>query len=99
MQSPPSVVVAATTAPGANPSGSAPSPTYSPPQVPGVCNSYLPEDTSVNRFLWVINFFAQSNFYIILDNQFNLDQTVLNNQQQWLQRVKPPSLQALLDQD
>ena len=62
--------------------------TFTPPTVPGVCNSYLPDDTILNRFLFVINFFAQNNFYIILDNQFNLDQTAINNEQQWLQRVR-----------
>lgn len=81
------VIAAATTAPGANPSVSPPNPTYSPSTVPGVCNSYLPEDTSLNRFLFVVNFYAQNGFYIILDNQFNLDQTAINDQTQWLQRV------------
>ena len=82
------MITASTVAPGANPTVSPPAQTYTPPTVPGVCNSYLPEDTILNRFLFVINFFAQNNFYIILDNQFNLDQTAINNEQQWLQRVR-----------
>ena len=55
--------------------------------VPGVCNAYLPEDTTLDRFTWVVNYFAQQGFYIILDNQFNLDQTATSNTQQWLSRV------------
>ena len=30
--------------------------------VPGVCNAYLPEDTTLNRFMWVVNYFAQQGF-------------------------------------
>lgn len=41
----------------------------------------------LNRFMWVVNYFAQQGFYIILDNQFNLDQTATSNTQQWLDRV------------
>lgn len=55
--------------------------------VPGVCNAYLPEDTTLDRFMWVVNYFAQQGFYIILDNQFNLDQTATSNTQLWLSRV------------
>ena len=55
--------------------------------VPGVCNAYLPEDTTLNRFMWVVNYFAQQGFYIILDNQFNLDQTATQNTQLWLSWV------------
>ena len=58
--------------------------------VPGVCNAYLPEDTTLNRFMWVANYFAQQGFYLILDNQFNLDQTATQNTQQWLDRVADP---------
>ena len=55
--------------------------------VPGVCNAYLPEDTTLERFLWVVNYFAEQGFYIILDNQFNLDQTATQDTQLWLSRV------------
>ncbi len=55
--------------------------------VPGVCNAYLPEDTTLDRFMWVVNYFAQQDFYIILDNQFNLDQTATQDTQLWLSRV------------
>ena len=88
MQDPASVIVASTIAPGASSSGTAPIQAAPPSNVPGVCNSYLPEDTTLNRFLFVVNFYASNGFYIILDNQFNLDQTAINNQQQWIQRVR-----------
>jgi hypothetical protein len=55
--------------------------------VPGTCNAYLPQDTTLNRFMWVVNYFAQQGFYLILDNQFNLDQTATKNTSQWLSRV------------
>lgn len=55
--------------------------------VPGVCNAYLPEDTTLDRFLWVVNYLTQQGFYIILDNQFNLDQTATYNTGLWLSRV------------
>ncbi len=55
--------------------------------VPGVCNAYLPEDTTLDRFLWVVNYLTQQGFYIILDNQFNLDQTATSNTGLWLSRV------------
>ena len=59
-----------------------------PCSVPGVCNAYLPEDTTLDRFLWVVNYFTQQGFYIILDNQFNLDQTATSNTPLWLSRVR-----------
>lgn len=86
-QDTPATIVASTVQPGQTASGTAPSPAYSATTVPGTCNSYLPSDTTLNRFMFVVNYYAQSGFYIILDNQFNLDQTAINNQQQWLQRV------------
>jgi len=85
------VVVASTVQPGANPTSAAPTQPSPPSNVPGVCNSYLPEDTVLNRFMFVVNFYASNGFYVILDNQFNLDKTAINNQQLWLQQVSPPT--------
>ena len=82
------MITASTVAPGSNPSVSPPSQFYTPPTVPGVCNSYLPSDTTLNRLLWVVNFYASNGFYIILDNQFNLDQTAIQNTQLWVSRVR-----------
>lgn len=67
------------------------------PQTPGVCNDYVPSDTVVNRFAYVVSFLANNGFYVLLDNQFNLDTTVLDNYQQWLKWW--PSLVATVSQD
>ena len=61
-----------------------PTPAAPAAQTPGVCNDYLPADTTLNRFAWVVSYLAANNFYILLDNQFNLDTTVLDDYQQWL---------------
>ncbi len=63
--------------------------------VPGVCNAYLPEDSTLNRFMWTVDYFASQGFYIILDNQFNLDQTATQDTQKWLNRVRSALLNLL----
>lgn len=45
----------------------------------GQCNSYLPNDSVYTRFLYVIRYYARNGFYIILDNQLNLDTTAVDN--------------------
>ncbi|EIE18857.1 hypothetical protein COCSUDRAFT_59785 [Coccomyxa subellipsoidea C-169] len=80
------VVVADTTPPGTTPSRSPPQWSTPPASVPGVCNAYLPEDSTLNRFMWTVDYFASQGFYIILDNQFNLDQTATQDTQKWLNR-------------
>lgn len=67
------------------------------PQTPGVCSDYLPSDTTLNRFAYVVSYFANNGFYVLLDNQFNLDTTVLDNYQQWL--TWWPSLVSTISQD
>lgn len=51
----------------------------------GMVNDYLPNDSTFNRFLWVVNFFAKNGFYVLVDNHLREDQTVLDNSQRWLQ--------------
>ncbi|HSX37466.1 MAG TPA: cellulase family glycosylhydrolase, partial [Chlamydiales bacterium] len=53
----------------------------SPPTIvnAGVSNSYLPNDTTLNRFLFVVNFFAKNGFYVLIDNHLREDQTVLQS--------------------
>jgi hypothetical protein len=58
---------------------------YSPTRQPNTCNGYLPNDTTLNRFLWVVNFFAKNGFYVLIDNHLREDQTVLENQATWVQ--------------
>lgn len=76
-----------TTDPSVNvPAGSTiPAQIYTPPNAtPGIANSYLPNDTTLNRFLWVINFFARNGFYVLIDDHTE-DSTVLNGTNQWVQ--------------
>lgn len=52
-----------------------------------VCNSYVPSDSTFNRFIYTIQFFARNGIYVILDNQFNFDTTAIDNTPAWLQVV------------
>jgi hypothetical protein len=55
-----------------------------PTRTAGICDNYFPNDTTLNRFLWVVNFFAKNGFFVLIDNHSE-DQTVLQNPQQWVQ--------------
>ena len=50
-----------------------------------LCNDYLPNHSTLDRFLWVINFFAKNGFYVLIDNHLREDQTVLENSETWVQ--------------
>ncbi len=91
-QVPSEVVVADTTPPGLAPLTAAPAWAAPAAAAPGLCNAYLPDDSTLSRFLWTVDHLAQNGFYIVLDNQFNLDQTVLKDQALWLQRARRPAL-------
>ncbi|HSW86842.1 MAG TPA: cellulase family glycosylhydrolase [Rhabdochlamydiaceae bacterium] len=68
------------------PSGATIPPMVAPPaRTAGMCDDYFPNDTTLNRFLWVVNFFAKNGFYVLIDNHFREDQTVLASPQQWVQ--------------
>ena len=51
----------------------------SPPQRQNsaVCNEYLPGSSTYDRFCWVVQFFAQNGFYVLIDNHLREDQTAL----------------------
>lgn len=66
----------------------APEPIFMPPGTPGVCNSYLPNSDTLNRFLFVLNVFAQNRIYIMIDNHLNLDSTITDNPDAWVQDWK-----------
>ncbi|KAL0031693.1 hypothetical protein WJX79_001570 [Trebouxia sp. C0005] len=53
-------------------------------QTLGVCSDYLDVGTTFNRLVYVVKLLTHNGFYVLLDNQFNLDTTVLDNQNQWL---------------
>lgn len=67
----------------ANPT-TAPNPTSPPTQVPGTCNAYLPQDSTINRFLAIVRYFAQNQFYIVVDNHLNLDPTAIQDPTAWV---------------
>ena len=49
-----------------------------------MCSDYLDVGTTLNRLVYVVKLLTHNGFYVLLDNQFNLDTTVLDNQNQWL---------------
>nr|QOL01204.1 putative extracellular protein TR9_013c [Trebouxia lynnae] len=53
-------------------------------QTLGVCSGYLDVGTTFNRLVYVVRLLTHNGFYVLLDNQFNLDTSVLDNQNQWL---------------
>lgn len=63
-----------------------------PPRLPnapqprrGWCNHYAPPAESLlDRFLWVVDFFASNGFYVMLDNQFNYDRSATDDAGLWV---------------
>ena len=47
-------------------------------QDPGICNAYLPSSSTIERFLFVIQFLAGNGLYVVLDNDLSFDKTVLD---------------------
>ena len=56
-----------------------------PTRTPGMCDNYFPNDTTLNRFLWVVNFFAKNGFYVLIDNHLREDQIAIQNPQKWVE--------------
>lgn len=50
----------------------------------GVCSDYLDVGTTFNRLVYVVKLLTHNGIYVLLDNQFNLDTTVLDDQNRWL---------------
>ena len=44
--------------------------------ISGTCNSYLPNDSVLDRFLYVVDFLATNNLYVVLSNNVTADNTV-----------------------
>lgn len=55
-------------------------------RTPGRCNDYFPNTTTLDRFLWVVNFFAKNGFYVLIDNHLREDSTVLEDRHLWVQQ-------------
>lgn len=56
---------------------------YPPHRVAGQCNGYLPNDTTWNRFKWVVSFYARNGFYVLIDNHLREDRTALDDPSGW----------------
>ncbi|EIE25050.1 glycoside hydrolase [Coccomyxa subellipsoidea C-169] len=61
------------------------------------CNVNVPNYSTYSRFLYVIKFYAANGFYVVLDNQFNLDTTAKDNPWQWLTWWKQLLNDVILD--
>lgn len=83
-----SSVASSTSDPAVGFQGAPPEPTYTPPSTPGVCNSYLPNDSVLNRFMFVLDVFAKNGMYMIIDNHLNLDTTITDDPDKWVQQWK-----------
>ena len=56
---------------------------------PGTCNAYLSHLTStLDRFLWVINFLARNGFLVQINSQLEQDPSLLEDRSAWAE-VRP----------
>lgn len=39
--------------------------TATPISPPNTCNSYIPSDTTLNRFTYIVNFLAENGLYVV----------------------------------
>lgn len=92
-------LVAATTDPSVTPTGEPPVLTSSPTQTPGVCNSDLPNGDVLERFLYVVRFFANNGFYVLIDDHLNYDTTAIENPTLWAERWADLATQISQDPD
>ena len=51
----------------------------------GTCNADLPNDSVYTRFLYIVRYLARNNFYVVLDSQTNVDTTIVDDPQKWVQ--------------
>ena len=78
------VVAKATTDPSVAAQSNPPAARSAAPIVSGVCNSFLPSNTIIDRYLYVVRYYAQNGFYVIIDNHLNIDPTAVNNPRLWV---------------
>ena len=86
-QVPDADVVKATTDPSYKKASLPPVPALdSPPRRRrGWCNDFVPPgEALLDRFLWVVHFFASNGFYVVLDNQFNYDMSAMEDTGLWV---------------
>lgn len=78
-------IASSTVDPAIGQNGQTPPAQPSPPtKVPGQCSADVPSDNTLNRFLYVVNFFARNNFYVVIDNHLALDATAIQNPTGWV---------------
>ncbi|KAK9864612.1 hypothetical protein WJX84_011232 [Apatococcus fuscideae] len=53
--------------------------------VQGKCNTFLPDDWTFNRLVYAVESLTNAGFYVLLDNQFRHDNTVLERTSNWVQ--------------
>ena len=52
-----------------------------------MCNSYVPSNSVIDRFLYVVNYMTSQGIYVVMDNQLNLDRSALDNPNSWASQV------------
>jgi aryl-phospho-beta-D-glucosidase BglC (GH1 family)/uncharacterized surface protein with fasciclin (FAS1) repeats len=81
----PEEVAASVTPAGTKPPGPAPPLPNPPTYEDNTCNGYLPDDSVLERFKYVVKFLAENGFYVLIDNHLREDQTALEDKDLWVQ--------------
>ncbi len=62
--------------------GSFPQPISWPQHTANTCNEYLPSDSTINRFVWVVQYLARNGFYVIIDD--HTEDATVNDKSKWV---------------
>eukprot|EP00890_Picochlorum_soloecismus_P002423 jgi/Picsp_1/3181/NSC_06021-R1_cellulase len=81
----PDEVAASVTPAGTKPPRPAPPLPNPPTYEDNTCNGYLPNDSVLERFKYVVKFLADNGFYVLIDNHLREDQTALEDKDLWVQ--------------
>lgn len=54
----------------------------------GWCNDYVPDESTIHRLLWAVNFLVENGFYVVLDYQYNYDRSVTDDTGLWVAQVR-----------
>ena len=73
-------------------------PLPAPPPEGACCNAYLRGGSTLQRFLWVVGFYAANGFYVLVDNHWLEDDSVLADPAawagMWAELVRRPVLES-----
>lgn len=72
---------------------------HPPERTPGKCNDYLPSSSVWDRFIWVIKFYIENGFYVMIDNHGLEDETVLIDSKRWAELWAALAKELLQDPD